>query len=395
VTKRDVDSDGEWVAHRIFSQCPVAADGELPDVVELDDPDFGHLYLACSQAASAQVYLDSGLSRSASDRASARRLNGHMSTSGNPMLEGAEHSRVRRLLAPSLTSAEMERLRPGVREIVEGMVSGMEREGGPADLVLHLARPLPARVLALLFDLQDPDVEGLTRWAETILAVEGITDAQVSEATRGIAGVALSMWRKGKTHATPGSFTGRLLAELGTGRDTRMDFVNRVADLIVGACENTMVFIQTALVGLLSGQGLGFLRDRPDLVPDAVEELLRVHPPGLMGLLRRAETDTEIMGHPVPAGASVIPMVTTANRDPRVFAEPDAFTLPRQPGKVMTFGVGRHYCPGAAMARLEMQVVLEVLSRRWPAMRLAVPREQLERRSGHMVDGYRAIPVSW
>ncbi|UOZ07008.1 cytochrome P450 [Amycolatopsis sp. WQ 127309] len=367
------------------------------DVTAVHDPDFGPLLLAVSFAASSQAFRDERLSRAASGQCAARRLNGRMGPDSWPMLEDVERARVRQLLGPSLSQAEAHRLRPAVREIADELADTMASAGPPADLVRHWARPLPARVAALILGLDESDSTEMTTWAEAILAVDADDADQVAAAVRGIAKVSMKLWHAERRHPRPDTFTGRLRSAYGDSSDARRDFVKRVTDIIVGACENSMVFIQTGVVGLLSADvdGLPLLHEHPELVPSAVEELLRVHPPGKVGLLRTAVADTEIRGHPVAAGTAVLPMVSTANVDPAMGPDAGALNLHAPPRRHLTFGAGSHYCPGASIARMEMRIVLEVLAERWPTLALAMPLDELEHRPGHIVDGYTEVPLVW
>jgi cytochrome P450 len=138
------------------------------------------------------------------------------------------------------------------------------------------------------------------------------------------------------------------------------------------------------------------LRDRPELVPGAVEELMRFIPLGATAAFPRyAMENVELGGVLVRAGEPVVVSIPAANRDGTVFADADRLDLTRALNPHLGFGHGVHHCVGAQLARMELRVVLETLLDRAPGLRLAVPVEELTWKSGLLVRGLVAMPVAW
>jgi cytochrome P450 len=138
------------------------------------------------------------------------------------------------------------------------------------------------------------------------------------------------------------------------------------------------------------------LRDRPGLIPTAVEELLRYAPLTTGTILARwAIEDVPLSGGVVPAGAPVFASSEAADRDPGVFAEPNRLDLTRSPNPHLAFGHGPHHCLGAPLARMELQVALGALVDRLPGLRLAAGVDELRWKTGFVVRGPVALPVSW
>ncbi|WP_309239801.1 cytochrome P450 [Actinomadura sp. J1-007] len=135
----------------------------------------------------------------------------------------------------------------------------------------------------------------------------------------------------------------------------------------------------------------------PELVPSTVEELLRTQIMGSsIGTLRYALTDIELSdGSVIKEGTSVLLSEESANMDETVFDDPFTIDIHRKENHHMTFGAGIHYCVGAALARMELQVATETLLRRFPDIRLAVPARDLPRGLGGFMEGFTAIPVTW
>ena len=135
------------------------------------------------------------------------------------------------------------------------------------------------------------------------------------------------------------------------------------------------------------------LRADPALTPRAVEELLRFTTPVPCGASRTLLDDVEVDGTTMPKGSKVLGMINSANRDETVFERPDELNLGRDPNRHLTFAFGKHFCLGNQLARLEGQTAIGELVRRFPAMRLAVPREDLRYKPVQALRGFRSLPL--
>ncbi|MCV2492045.1 cytochrome P450, partial [Geodermatophilus sp. YIM 151500] len=143
--------------------------------------------------------------------------------------------------------------------------------------------------------------------------------------------------------------------------------------------ETTYHLISNAVVTLLDHPDqLALLRERPELMPGAVEEVLRHSGPVHGTKPLTAAEDVTWHGETIPAGAIVEPLIASANRDPGAFPDPDTFDITRSPNDHLEFGSGVHLCLGANLARMETRVALGVLLDRCPGLRLAVDRAELE-----------------
>ncbi len=146
---------------------------------------------------------------------------------------------------------------------------------------------------------------------------------------------------------------------------------------------------------LLNPEQKDALVANPELVPGAVEEMLRFHTPTHLSGVRAALQDIEIKDTHIPQGHGVLCMLGAANRDPEVFQNPDAFDINRDARHHVAFSYGIHQCLGQFLARLELQTVFTKLFQRFPNLRLAVPLEELEFRSESIVYGINTLPVEW
>lgn len=166
--------------------------------------------------------------------------------------------------------------------------------------------------------------------------------------------------------------------------------------LLFAGHETTVVQIGWGTLHLLTNPGQWqTLRDNPELIPNAVEELLRKSIKGGSAIPRYARTDFDIEGVKIRAGELVLLDIGAANHDPAVFCAPERVDIARHDGAHLTFGYGARYCIGAPLARIELKTVFTQLISRFPSMRLAVDPAMLAVRSDVLTGGLVRLPVSW
>ncbi len=165
--------------------------------------------------------------------------------------------------------------------------------------------------------------------------------------------------------------------------------------LLVAGHETTINLIGNGVLALLEHPAeLGRLRENPDLIKPAVEELLRYDSPVQMANERYAREEVTIAGVTIAPGETVHAMLGSANRDERQFERPDDLDITREPNRHLSFGQGVHYCVGAPLARLEGQIAINTLLQRFPDLRLAVPPQAPRRRRSLGLRGLVSLPVA-
>jgi cytochrome P450 PksS len=173
------------------------------------------------------------------------------------------------------------------------------------------------------------------------------------------------------------------------------ELVAMIVLLLVAGHETTVNLIGNGTLALLQHpEQLRQLRRDPGLMASAVEELLRFTSPVETATERYARQGATIGGVTIPQGGLVLPVIASANRDERQFTDPDRLDLTRAPNRHLSFGLGAHYCLGAALARMEGQIALATLLRRAPGLRLAVEPETLRWRPGLVLRGLAGLPVA-
>jgi cytochrome P450 len=304
-----------------------------------------------------------------------------------------DHTRLRRLLAPSFTVKRILELRPRVEAIVTEHLDAMAAKGGPLDLVEAFALPVPSLVICELLGVPYDDRADFQRRSRDQLSL----DHDVTERQTVIDESDAYMAELVRRHrAEPGDgLLGALVREHGDELPDQ-ELVALGALLLVAGHETTanMLGLGTLLL-LRHPDQLALLRDDPGIVDGAVEELMRYLSIVHTGIIRTALKEVTIGGAVIKAGDAVVCSLPSANRDEATAGDPDALDLTRRPTSHVAFGHGVHHCLGAPLARLEMRIAFPALLRRFPGLRLAVPFEEVRFRSLSVVYGLEALPVTW
>jgi cytochrome P450 len=277
-------------------------------------------------------------------------------------LAAPEHARLRRLVSPSFTARRAAAFRPRIERIVDALLDDLSE--GPVDLVTAFARPLPIDVICELVGIPAQDRAAWRSYGAAIAAVDvqAFGDAIPAIIHDALGAVA-------RRSAEPGD---DLLTELIGGhaeeRLSEVELVTLVWHLVL-AGQTPANLITNAIGALFQHPGqLAALRADDHLMPGAVEELTRWCSPQPLSLPRFAREDVEIGGVAIGKGEPVVAAIACANRDPRAFTDPDRLDLRREGRAHLGYAHGPHFCLGAALARVETEVALSALLRRFPDM---------------------------
>jgi cytochrome P450 len=317
---------------------------------------------------------------------------------GMMSMDPPDHSRLRRLVAKAFTARRVEQLRPAAVAIAGELVDAMIAAGPPADLVEEFATPLPVRVICRLLGVPPTDQQLFRTWSEAIVSTTSLPPETIVEYLGSLYAYMAGLIAQRREVATD-DLIGALVRARDEDNDrlTEQEMVELSAGLLAAGHETTVTQITNFVYVLLTHpQQLAVLRARPELVPGAVEELLRYVPLGAAAVLPRYATEElELGGVRIRAGEPVIPAMSSADRDDTVFDDPDRLDLTRGAVPHLGFGHGVHHCLGAQLARMELQVALGTLLARLPELDLAVDEKELEWKSGVLVRGLRGLPVTW
>jgi cytochrome P450 len=310
------------------------------------------------------------------------------------------HTRIRALVNRLFTPWRMKSFAPAIRDIAERGVRRIA-DSAPVDIVARLTYEYPAHVLFHALGVPAADVPQVKAWAGNRIKLyygRPSADEQIA-LTQNL----MPFWRyvvnlvEEKVRQLQDDLTSDLI-RMRAGDDgvlTLNEIASCMITLLVAGHETTTAQINNALLHLLSQrEHWEALCDNPETIPQALEEMMR-YDPSVCAWRRLAAEASTIAGVEIPAGADLLLMLNSANRDPDVFPEPDLIISNRENLKDhLAFGYGIHYCVGAPLARLEMAILLETLTRALPDMRL-VPGQALEYTRNISFRGPASLWVAW
>ncbi|MET7694414.1 cytochrome P450 [Streptomyces sp. NPDC005483] len=316
---------------------------------------------------------------------------------GAQMMEAdpPEHTRLRRLAAAAFTPRRTAELAPRIEQIAHDLIDGLP-PAGEVDLVEAFNAPLPATVIAELLGIPERHHLDFRRWSAQALRV---ASPEHRAALSGLHALLAGLLAD-KRRSPQDDLLSALVAvrDEEDGRPSEEELVGTALMLVVAGHESTVNLLGNAELGLFQHPDqLRLLRERPELMPGAVEEFLRYDTSVERSTSRYAAEDIELGGVPVPRGSMVVVALGAAGRDaPQAEdADPAVLDVTRPGARHLAFGHGIHYCLGAPLARLEATIALRVLLARVPDLELAVPAHSLEWIGSGIVRGVLSLPVRY
>ncbi len=322
---------------------------------------------------------------------------------GNPALahnmlnsDPPDHTRLRRLVSRAFTPRRVEGLRPRIQQIADELVETMAARG-TADLIDDFAFPLPITVICELLGVPAEDRATFRDWSGTLIGPaldeEGVRHRQEVN-------LAIRAYFTGIVAERRAAPRDDLISALVAARDDDellddQELLATLVLLLIAGHETTVNLIGNGMLALLTDPGqLRLLRDRPELLPSAIEEFLRYDGPIERATFRFATEDFDLAGVHIPKGSPVHILLGAADRDPEAFDAPDTLDITRADNRHVAFGHGVHFCLGAPLARLEAQIAFGTLLNRLPGIELACPPGEVTWQwPGSLVRGVKALPV--
>ncbi|TWP44754.1 cytochrome P450 [Lentzea tibetensis] len=307
-------------------------------------------------------------------------------------MDAPDHTRLRKMLTGQFTVRRMNQLSAWIGTIVDEQLKAMRAKGSSADLVEEFALPVPSLVICELLGVP---YEERGRFQEDTAKMLNFDNgmAEIEAAVRRIQDYMLELVERKK--ASPGD--DMLSGLITTGEPTDTEVGNMGMLLLLAGHETTANMLGLGTFALLQHPDqLALLKAQPDLIDNAVEELMRYLTIVHMGTIRTALEDFEFEGHQIKAGDSLSLHLPTANRDPDKFENPDALDITRpSSGRHVSFGHGIHQCLGQQLARIEMRIGFTALFQEFPDLHLAVPASEVPLRSRMAIYGVHSLPVAW
>ncbi|MFG3260069.1 cytochrome P450 [Streptomyces sp. NPDC048172] len=303
-------------------------------------------------------------------------------------IDPPEHTRLRKPVAKWFTARRMRQLAGRIEQFADEALDDMERRGPGVDLVEAFAYPLPSLMICELLGVPEGDRDVFHRHAEAAMSGTAGFEAQ-EEALAALTSFIAEMVPAKRAHPTDD-----VLSEL-TATDLTDEEIAGLGGFLLGAgFDTTAHMISLGTLALLDHPDqAALLRNDPDLADGAVEELMR-YLTVAHTTAKSALEDVEVDGEVIRAGETVTLSLIGANHDPARFPSPEALDLRREATGQLGFAHGIHQCLGAQLARIEMRIAFPALLRRFPTLRLACPREELEFYD-MVVYSLRRLPVAW
>ena len=312
-------------------------------------------------------------------------------------MDAPEHSRLRKLMNKGFSPAVAESLRPQIEATVDRMLEPL-RHASEAELMHEIAHPLPVRVIAEMLGLSGSGRDPLVQWSDTIATFFG-NPRRTLEQTHSaqLAIVALTEFFRGAVAERRRQKGGDLISLLLDIEEdgevlTEEELYAQCVMMLFGGHETTRNLIGNGMQTLLQHpEELSRLREQPEMIRSAVEELLRYESP-VQYMSRALKDDMELCGARLRRGDVVAFMLGAANRDPQQFRDPGRLNLTRLNNAHLAFGAGPHFCIGNQLARLEAQVAILRMVQAFPRLELA--SERPEWAPNMALRGLRALPVT-
>ncbi len=291
------------------------------------------------------------------------------------MLDDPDHGRLRGLVNKAFTPRAVERLAPRIQEIVDGLLDAVAgREG--FDVIGEFSGPLPTIVIAEMLGIDPADQADFKRWSDALGAAFDPAPTPEVTAKLGAASEALAEYLQRTIEERRADPRDDLISAMIAAEDDGVRMTTEEIAIMCGLLLTAGNLTTTDLIGngvlalIEHPDQMSMLREDPSLVKNAVEEMLRYDSP-VVETARIAEADTEIGGCPIKKGESALIFLATANRDAEKYDRPNEFDITREDVHHHSFGGGVHFCLGAPLARLEAQIAIATLVRRFPSLRRA------------------------
>lgn len=305
------------------------------------------------------------------------------------------HTGLRKTVAKMFTARRIEQLRPRAEKIAEDLLDTMEQAGAPANVMEHFNTPFSVAGISELMGVPQEDWTRIIGW--TLLVISSAQGRRRSEQAKEEIGAYFDALATLRMAEPRDDLLSHMAAAERDGQLSRTELV-AFAVLMEVSGINSVRFNSANMVYLLltHPEHHARLLAEPDLLPQAVEELLRYIPHrNAVGMGRIATEDVQVGEMTIRRGDPVYASYVAANRDPEKFDNPHTLDFDRPFNPHLAFGNGPHYCVGPWLARMEMQVMLRGLLDRFPGLRLAVPPSDIRWRRGELIRGPEAIPVTW
>ncbi|MFF3539408.1 cytochrome P450 [Streptomyces sp. NPDC002466] len=388
--------------------CPYAHDagriGPLPDFLEHGDEPVtriatptGHkMWLVRDYALGRSVLTDRRFSRAEAVKPHAPTVIDAQPVPDSMMsMDGAEHARLRRMVTGSFTTGKVAAMTPFVERLADEHLDRLAEAGPGADLVGTIAAPLPLEVLCSLLGVPPEDAGRFRDWVEVLFDISVSNPREKARRRLELVEYMSTLIEEKRQRGEDDLLTS-LIGAHDDGDLSMPELLTLGLTLLMAGYETTVGQLSLSVLALLSDPtALAALRERPELVPTAVEELMRLSPATPLAFPRVAVEPVELGDITVQPGEGVLVSLLHGNRDGAVFTDPERIDADGRTAAHLTFGHGVHRCLGAPLARLQVRITVERLLRRFPGLRTASGPDAVIWKDGLATRGLSRLRVEW
>src|SRR5262249_20422079 len=291
-----------------------------------------------------------------------------------------DHTRLRKLVSQAFTPRVIEQLRAPTAAFATSLLDAVEAPG-EFDLIAGYAFPLTLHVIATLIGVPAEQHDRLLRWSSVLIRTLDLSPSmavflEAERVAHEVFAFFEALITERRAHPRNDLLSSLIAAHDQEDKLTEEELIVMCTLLLIAGFDTTINLVGNGMLALLQhADQLALLRAQPQLLPSAIEELLR-YDPSTQKALRYATEESEWRGKQIGKGQAVILLLASANRDPAAFADPDRLDITRTENRHLGFGTGIHICLGAPLARLEGQIAIETLLRRYPRLELIAKRPE-------------------
>ncbi len=308
------------------------------------------------------------------------------------------HTRLRRLVSRDFTPRRIRELEPRIREITASLLNNVAGRG-EFELMADLANPLPVMVIAEMLGVPPEQYETFKRWSDTVISGDNtLPGAPLPEefhaATQALRNYFAEEIEKRRAKPGPDLVSALVAAHEEAEALDADELLAFVLLLLLAGNETTTNLIGNGMLALgRNPEQMALLRRERELVPRAIEEILRYDGP-VQSTVRFTRKDENLAGTEIPANTGCFIILAAANRDPAQFKDPQKFDITRDPNDHVAFGEGIHFCIGAPLARLEGAIALGAMLERFPGLRIKNPDAPLIYKGSYFLRGLASLPMA-
>ena len=312
--------------------------------------------------------------------------------------DGVRHVRMRAPLQKALSPTRVRTMEPFIRETANRLIDGFLNDGR-AEIISQFAYPLPLEIILNILGIPRQDLEMVKKRSDSMQMLFTLPLSQEQQVECARQFVALQHYYAQlieEKREKPGEdlISDMIHHEPGEEPLSMSELISQITGVIVAGHETTTHLIGSGLILLLEDpERWHLLREHPEQIPTAIEEILRLHGP-VQGFIRTATREVTVGDRAMPPGTRLFLLYASGNLDEGRFSLANRFNIDRQPNHHLAFGYGVHFCVGAALARLEGRIAFEILTQRIPGMSL-LPDQQFTYSFNLTTYGYKRIHVQW